>query len=257
MQLRGRLIGFGFGFIASGIVAIVFITAGVVAKPWFWVLLSFIPTVLLIAAFRSYRQIAKKFPEARDPEAYDQRTLPPIPGARDGNRVFEVRGRKLKVDVHPMFGAIPILILVVCALIWFRQANALILVLGASLVAVWAIVLFVQGRLSVNDGERATISVNRNEIRIPKLLLTYPSRRIVRHRGDDYLKLNWRDVTSWVVRAGDSEDPAIYDVRVTQNSRKRCYEIQRSLLRGFEHELLDAVRSIGQVPVILKDAADH
>jgi hypothetical protein len=257
VRLRGRVIGFGVGVLVSGIVAAILVGSGVTAKAWLWLLLGLVPAAFLAAAASSVRQIKQQFPQARDPEAYDQKTLPPMSGVSHGRCSFEVRGRKLEFGLHPMLAALPVVILIVSSIVWFQKVSGLILVIGGFLVVAWAIALFVQGQISIVDGDRATINLDRNEIRFPPLVLTYPSRRVVRKRGDGHLQLKWREITSWVVKAGDSEDPAIYDIGVVQNGKKRSFEISRSLLRGFEHELLDAVRALGQISITLKDSADH
>ena len=256
-QLRGRLIGFGFGFIGTSIIVVIVATSGVGASLWLWTILAALPIALLAAAVVSLQQIRARFPEARDPERYDQKTLPPIPTDSRERRLIPVRGRKLKIEVSAALAIIPILIFIASAMLWLREAIGLAILLGAIVIIAWVVVTFVQGGLTIVDGERAEIAVDRNEIRIPRILLPYTSRRALRGHGKK-LVLKWSDVSSWIVKPGDSEGgPAVYEVHVIDKGKKRTYEIVRSLLRGKEHELLDAIRSVGQTPVILKDSADH
>lgn len=256
-DLRGRLIAFGFGFFTTLIIIVIVATSGIRAPLWLWLVLSALPIFLLAGALVSLQQIRGRFPEARDPETYDQKTLPAIAATSAERRVFPVRGRKLKMGIAPVLVIIPVLVLIVSAMIWFRQGIGFAILLSAIVVIAWVVVTFLQGGMSMVDGERAEIAVDKNEIRIPQMMLAYNSRRALRGKNKQKLVLKWRNVTSWTVKAGDSDDPAVYEVNVTEQGRKKSYEVLRSLLRGNEHELLDAIRSVGQTPVILKDSADY
>ena len=247
-----------FGFIGATIIVDHHCHVSDIGAPlWFWLALGALPIGLLAAAFASFQQIREQFPEARDPETYDQKTLPPIPMQSEERRVIPVRARKLKMGVSPLLAIIPILILVISAMIWLRQGLGFAILLGAIVIIAWVVVTFLQGGMSMVDGERAEIAVDKNEIRIPSMMLAYNSRRALRGKDKQKLVLKWRNVTSWIVKAGDSDDPAVYEVNVTHKGKKKSYEVLRSLLRGKEHELLDAIRSVGQTPVILKDSADY
>lgn len=258
-KLRSRFLAFSFGFVFLGIVFLAFFSSGVRAGAPVWLVLLVPLAALLFGAIHSFRTIRHRFPEARDPEGYDQKTLPPLPeaDAPDAPVRIPVRTRKLQANIHPLVAAIPVAILVVVVLIWSRVGGVLVPGIGAFLAVAWLVVLLKQGRISIGDGELVHIRVDHREIRLPLALLSATSRRAASKDGKKHLAIKWRNIAEWVVEAGGSEDPAVYDIKVRKNGKERTVTVERSLLRGMEYQLLDLARSLGQQPIILKDSADY
>lgn len=258
-RLRGRFIGSLFGFLAVGIVTIAIFNSGIRDAEVVWSALLLILGALLFATVRSFRDIATQFPEARDPEYYDQKTLPPLRERHDikSPARIMVQARRFEGGLNALIGIIPVVVIMLVGFVLHDGMNPWWLIAAVILSVAWIGVLFMLGSVSIGLGEKAYIRVDDRGVRFPLFVLCHHTAKDAKRDGRNHLLVKWKHIVSWTVRAGDSEDPAVYQIVVTRKDKQRTWQIERSLLRGKEHDLLDAVRSIGQVPIILRDSAQY
>lgn len=258
-RLRGRFIGFLFGFVAVGIVTIVIFNSGIRDAEIVWSVLLLILGALLFATIRSFRDIATQFPEARDPDYYDQKTLAPLGERADieSPARIMVQARRFEGGLNALIGIIPIVVVMLVGFVLHDGKSPWWLLGAVVLSVVWVGVLFVLGNVSIGLGEKAYIRIDERGVRFPLFVLCHHTAKDAKRDGRNHLLVKWKDIVSWTVRAGDSEDPAVYQIVVTRKDKQRTWQVERSLLRGKEHDLLDAVRGIGQIPIILRDSAQY